>query len=303
MIFFNQKLPDAFYVVLNLNTGKELGYFCPKGQGPGEVRSIFNIRQFYRENGDLKTLFAAPMNFIFVEWNISKSIETGKTVWKFIPYDWRKDHEMEFPHSCIIRLNDSIFIGDITSLCLNRDDGCTKSTLPALEKRTIHTNTRIKEYPVYKKTLDRRESYRFFNDHTCVKPDGSKVIQFMTYLWQINTINLETGKITGYRKRGTPDYSYLANFLEDYQQLPAYFANGAVHNNRHIFIKNRNGEAGNGDCIVYVFDWDCNLVRKLKLGDDTYYKWLLLDEVKNLLYTYHLENEKIFCYDLNSVGL
>ncbi|MDR2423649.1 MAG: hypothetical protein LBD59_02855 [Prevotellaceae bacterium] len=303
MFFCNYKLPNHFYIVFNLKTGKELGYFCHKGQGPGEVRSIFNIRQFYRENGDLKTLFAASMNFKFVEWNISKSIETGKTVCEFIPYEWRKDHDKEFPHSHIIRLNDKEFVGDVLSICLNWDDGCTKSTLFSFEKRTIHTNTRISEYPIYKKMLNRKESYRMFGGYTCLKPDGSKAIQFMHKLWQINTIDLETGEITGYRKRGSPDYSYLANYPGMAPDLPVYFTSCAAHNNRHIFISNANGVNENGDCIVYVFDWDCNLVKKLNLGYDIYHKWLLLDEVNNLLYTYNLESEKIFCYDLNSVGL
>ncbi|MDR2423650.1 MAG: hypothetical protein LBD59_02860 [Prevotellaceae bacterium] len=302
MFFCNYKMSDYFYIVFNLKTGKELGYFCRKGQGPGEVKGVPYIRQFYRENGDLKTIFEAPFNFSLVEWNISKSIKTGKTVWDFIPYDWRKDHEMDFPHSHIFRLNDREFVGDISSKCLNIDENCTKATLPSLEKRTIHTNTRLMEYPIYKKTLNRKDSDRIFGAHFCVKPDGSKMFQFMIRLWQINIIDLETGEIAGYRKRGTPDYSFLANYPGVDADLPAYFA-GVVHNNKYIFIKNYNGVNENGDCIVYVFDWDCNLVKKLNLGYDIYHKWLLLDEVNNLLYTYNLESEKIFCYDLNSVGL
>ncbi|MDR2423648.1 MAG: hypothetical protein LBD59_02850, partial [Prevotellaceae bacterium] len=307
LLFFHiSKLPDHFYIVFNLKTGKELGYFCPKGHGPNELRNLSPIYRLYMDSGDLKTFLAAPDNFKLVEWNISKSIETGKTVWDFIPYDWRKDHEMEFPHSFIFKLNDREFVGNIKSLCLNLDENCTKATLLSLEKRTIHTNTRLMEYTIYKKMLNRSDSYRFFDAHTCTKSDGSKIVQFMTHLWQINVVNLETGEIAGYRKRHTPDYAYLSNFPDVYEKLPYYFISGAVVNDHYIFIKNKNGttlEDENGNCIVYVFDWNCNLIKKLKLGDDMNSTSIFLDKVNNLLYTYHWENEKIFCYDLNSVGL
>ena len=306
MFFHIDNLSDAFYVVFNLKTGKELGYFCPKGQGYNEIRYLFPINHLYKENGDLKAFLAAPYNFLFVEWNISKSIETGKTVWEFIPYDWRKKHDKEYPYSHIMRLNNKEFVGRLQPLCLDPDDSCTVSTAPLFEKCAIHTDTLIKEYHIYKKTLNCKESYRLFSAFPCVKPDGSKIVQFMIYLWQINTIDLETGKIVGYRKRDTPDYSYLENFSESSQKRPFYFLGDAVSNDKYIFVTNMNGKTVgeyNDDYIVYVFDWNCNLIKKLKISKDQKFGSIFLDEINNLLYTFNWSNEKIFCYDLNSIGL
>ncbi|MDR2423651.1 MAG: hypothetical protein LBD59_02865 [Prevotellaceae bacterium] len=307
LLFFHiDNLPDAFYIVFNLKTGKELGYFCPKGQGPGEVRYIFPINHLYRENGYLKAFLASPYNFIYVEWNISKSIETGKTVWDFIPYDWRKKHDSEFPYSHIMRLNDKKFVGRVQPLCLNPDEFCTLSTAPSFEKCDIYDDTLIKKYPIYKKTLKREDSNRLFSAFPCVSPDGNKIVQFMTYLWQINTINIETGEIVGYRKRNTPDYLYLNNFMESSQKRPLYFIGDAVSNDKYIFVTNMNGktiEEYNDDYIVHVFDWKCNVVKKLKISKERKFGCIFLDKVNNLLYTFSWVTEKIFCYDLNSVGL
>jgi hypothetical protein len=47
LLFFHiDNLPDAFYVVFNLKTGKELGYFCPKGQGNNFIHSVGRLKRF-----------------------------------------------------------------------------------------------------------------------------------------------------------------------------------------------------------------------------------------------------------------
>jgi hypothetical protein len=125
MIFYNNKLQNMYYSIFNLNTGKHIGDFCPRGRGPCEVIEISPIFHFYKENGELKTLLSASQNLKLVIWNISKSIENSKTVWDFISYGRRRDHIV---HNGYFRLNDKEYLGHVQVRCTN--DDCTESTIP-----------------------------------------------------------------------------------------------------------------------------------------------------------------------------
>jgi hypothetical protein len=307
MFFYVGSKTNMHYTVFNLKTGKHIGDFCPRGQGPGEARIVSPIHQFYIENGELKTLLVAPHNFKLIIWNISKTLENNKTVWDFIPYDWRKDH-VEFPHSYVSRLNAEEFIGNVQTLCMNPDEYCTISTVPFYERRTIYSDTLIKKYTIFNQSLKHRDSDRLFNSHDCLKPDGSKIIQFMICMWQINMIDIETGKVTGYRIKGSSDFSYLANFSEPNENLPAYFIR-AASSDKYLYALYCNGiqekNMKYAKFVVYVFDWDGNLIKKIKLLKDGFYTNFFVDETNNFLYTINLtdEGETICRYDLKSIGL
>jgi hypothetical protein len=306
--FYNNKLPDRYYSIFNLKTGKHIGDFCPKGQVPGEARTVSTIYQFYKENGELKTLLFAPHDFKIAIWNISASIAGNKTVWDFVPYDWRKDRD-EICAGITVRLNSKEFICQITPLCLDPGDTyCTNSTVSHYEKRTLYSDSLIRKYMIFKQSLKHIYSNRLLGSWDCVKPDGSKVVQFMVYMWQINTIDIETGEVTAYRSREKfPGFSYLANFPEPYEQLPAYFIR-AASNDKYIVALYCNGlkggYVGSDNLVVYVFDWDCNLLKKVKLKSKITYENLALDNDNNL-YTVgpNDEGETICRYDLKSIGL
>jgi hypothetical protein len=307
MFFYNNKLPNRYYSIFNIKTGKHIGDFCPRGQGPGEARVISPIYQIYKENGELKTLLCSPYNFKLIIWNISKSIDNNKTVWDFVPYDWRKNHD-EFCNNFIARLNSEEFICIASSLCMNPDEDCTNSTVPSYEKRSIYSDTLVEKYTIFKQPVKCRYSDQLFKSHDCIKPDGSKIVQFMIRMWQINTIDIETGEITGYRpKEEFPGFSYPANFSEPFEETPIYFMR-AVSNDRYIAALYCNGIKGGNmnseDIVVYVFDWDCNLLKKIKLKSERpYYDFVLNND--NNLYTIGMndEGETICRYDLKSVGL
>jgi hypothetical protein len=306
MFFYVGSKTNMHYTVFNLKTGKHIGDFCPRGQGPGEVRVISPIYQFYKENGELKTLLTAPNNFKLVVWNISKTLENNKTVWDFIPYEWKKYHAE--PHNYVSRLNDEEFIGKVQSLCMNPDDYCTISTVPFYEKRDIYSDTLKNKYTVFNRSLKQRDSERLFSSHDCLKPDGSKIIQLMIRMQQINVIDTETGKVTGYRFKESSNFSYLANFSEPFENRPVYFIR-AASNDKYVYALFCNGiqekNLKDAKFVVYVFDWDCNLIKKVKLLKDGFFTGFFVDEVNNFLYTVnmHDEGETVCRYDLKSVGL
>jgi hypothetical protein len=309
LIFFYDGKTNRYYSIFNLKTGKHIGDFCPKGQGPGEARAISAISQFYIEGGELKTLLIAPHNFKLVIWNISKSIVENRTVWDFIPYDWRKDH-VEIPHGYLYHLNDEEFIGNVQAVCMNPDEDCTVSTAPAYERRTVYTGTLVKKYTIFKQLLKHRGSNQLFDSNDCVKQDGSKVVQFMCYLPQINTIDIETGKVSGYRYEKSLDFSYLANLSESFEDFSRYFSL-TTSNDKYIYVLYYNGvqdkNLKDAEVLVHVFDWDCNLLKKIKLLKDGFFHGFMVDEKNNFLYRYTIntdvEGETVCRYDLKSLGL
>ena len=93
MFFMNPKLPDRFYNIFNIDTGKEIGTFCYRGSGPGEVAALGPIFHFFKEKGDLKTLLFAPNEEKLFIWNITQSIKRDTTVMdKQISYPWREEN-------------------------------------------------------------------------------------------------------------------------------------------------------------------------------------------------------------------
>ena len=83
-----------------------------------------------------------------------------------------------------------------------------EATTPYYEKRTISTNELMQDYPIYKtKSVqnndvnERNPVNLFFYTWDVMNPNGSKIVQVMKYLPQINILDVSTGNLTGYRMK------------------------------------------------------------------------------------------------------
>ena len=56
LICWDDKYPDFLYYLFNIDSGKEIGAFCRKGNGPNEFSFGSPVYQFHRKDGDLMTL-------------------------------------------------------------------------------------------------------------------------------------------------------------------------------------------------------------------------------------------------------
>jgi hypothetical protein len=96
---------------------------------------------------------------------------------------------------------------------MNPDEYCTSSTVPYYEKRDIYFDTLVKKYTIFKQSVKRRHSDMLLESHDCIKPDGSKIVQFMVYMGQINTIDTEMRQVIGYRSMEKySDFSSFSKF-------------------------------------------------------------------------------------------
>jgi hypothetical protein len=151
LICWQPNFPNHFFNIINLDSGKDIGFFCEKGQGPKEAVSVNCIFQFFKKGNDLITLLDSNEGKLFF-WNISQSIEKGTTVYDtIIPYS---NHI--FFH--FYKSEDTLFAFKSSDF-LNLEEVST----PFYEKRTIYSNELIRNYPIYKKSSVRNiKAERFF---------------------------------------------------------------------------------------------------------------------------------------------
>lgn len=300
IIYYYDTAAPNFFDVYSLKTDSILGSFCFKGKGPNEVSGISPVYHFYKDKDNLKTLLYEPNQQNLIEWNITESLKQHTTINDtIIPYHWMVDNHATIFNQ-LFRLNENtVFV--ITPPFSATLDSDTAS-LPVYEKRTIYTNKQIQSYSVF---LDSPKSadcklfnpWRIFSSYYSIKPDLSKIAQSLTHLCQINIIDIESGIVKGFRLKGTSDFSVFEKNIADLK----YNYTNLVSNNEFIYVlfkgiefNKRNTEAPS---IVYVYDWDGNLVRKFDLG--RHVSRIRLDEVNNLVYAQNDLTDKIYCYDFN----
>lgn len=302
LICWHYKYLDHFFNIINLDTGKKIGYFCEKGQGPEEALSVNCISQIFRKENDLCTyLWAYNESRLFL-WNISQSIEKGITV-----YDTIVSYDKNRYFFLFYQPEDILFVNRPSDM-LNREE----ATTPFYEKRSIGTQEVIRDYRIYKKTTQRnrdasRLEFSLFYTWDVIKPDGSKIAQAMKHLPQINILDIHTGDVVGYRMRNSPDFSFLEEDTE-IRSMNVYYNNLHADNN-YIYATYWGKESwpdriGDGlplFNIIHVFDWSGKQLYELITDRSFFRVWK--DQVRNRLYTIDMNNDEVYYLDLDELNL
>ena len=302
MVFYNTKLGDKVFNVFHVDSGEELGRFCEKGNGPNELMACSPMYNFFKENGELKTLLYAPHNNKMCEWNITQSLMQQRSVVRNIPYSWREENNNVY-YLNVYALMDDVLVAKNQAQRVDRsEDGIT---LPCYQKRTVSTNQQIKKYNIYKRAIKNEDACiipeAFFYSNDAIKPDGSKIVMAMLNLPQINIVDLNTGEVTGYRLKGGENFSV---FKED-GNLKIHYR--WVHaDNKYIYAsyfgKHRDSDPramAPPTQMLHIFDWEGNMKYRLliKEGIGHYY----VDEVRNRLYSINHKTDVVTYLDLNEI--
>lgn len=298
LICWSPDHPDHFFNIFNVDTGGEIGSFCGKGQGQDKAVSVNTIMQLFKKGNDIMTLLYASNEGKLFLWNISQSVKKGTTVYDtIVPYN-----------------NNRIFFsfyqpGDILlaykpAEYLNNNEVST----PYYEKRTIYTNELIQDYPIYKiKSVQNTNGNIstpidfFFYTWDAMKPDGSKIIQVMRHLPQINILDTHTGDVVGYRIKDGPDFSLLETNMES---MNIYY--NCVHADDNFIYATYWGKEPWDDHLgvelpffntIHVFDWDGKLLYELITDQPFFRVWS--DPIRNRLYTINMNNDEVYYINLN----
>ncbi|MDR1115065.1 MAG: TolB-like 6-bladed beta-propeller domain-containing protein [Tannerella sp.] len=302
MIFMNPKLPDYFFHIFNVDTGEEIGSFCRRGGGPGELFSVNPVFQFFKENGDLKTLLFASNESKLSVWNISRSVEQRTTVMDTVISYNPGDKNGNVQYKEIFYQSKDTLLADRVSSPLNDRE----STTPFYEQRTMYTDKLLRKYAVYKKnTIIAPQdaaiiSESFLSSNDAFKPDGSKIVQAMSNIPQLNILDAHTGEVVGYRMKGGPDFSL---FETEMNFRKVYYIRIQADDNfiytswwgKEPWAEERNEIPSIN--TIHMLDWHGNLINEFITDQPVHEIWL--DQVRNRLYTTNMATDKVFYLDLN----
>jgi hypothetical protein len=220
-----------------------------------------------------------------------------------VDYEWRSE-DYSATYLNLSRLGPDSIIALRPSVTRYYKD--SSPTLPFYQKRTIYSNELLKRYDIFKGVIENStkgvDPSSFLYSTDWLKPDGTKIVQAMKRLSQINIIDIQSDTITAYRMRHTPDFSLFEGTETDFTCY--YYLVRA--DNQYIYAlyygDKLDALTPTRFDLIHVFDWDGHFVKKLKLGKSVRSIWL--DPVNNLLYGYDGTLEGLlYCYDLNGINL
>lgn len=288
--------PDYFISVFNHYTGKHLGDFIPKGNGPNEFVDISWIYQFFYEDGHLKGLLYSFSKKKIVIWNITESVQTGVT----------HASQISFPgNDSNIALGGYIFFENNKYIVANIKN-FDSPDLPDQTYHRINYVTRETEatYSFYNNSIDNNDNvFQALYHHIPVAHNikGTKLAAAMAILPQINLLDIETGKLIGLRMNRTSNFRNIKNLARemkihylsitaDMQYIYALYA-GETTDLKSGFPNGR---------IIHLFDWNGKLLRKLYLDkeaghigiDVNDHALLIKNDQTDEIYRYYLNDKK-----------
>lgn len=299
LICWSPSYPGHFFNVFNVDTGEKIGSFCEKGQGAKEAVSVNCLFQLFKKKGDIMTLLYASNEGKLFFWNISRSIKSGTTVYDtIVPYN---NERIFFP---FYQSEDVLFAYKPAEELNNN-----KATTPFYEKRTIYTNELIQECPIYKMKSVQNSNAKgslafFFYTWDAMKPDGSKIVQVMRHLPQINILDTRTGNKIGYRMKDGPDFSLMETEMES---MNIYY--NSVHADDNYIYATYWGKAPWADRAgvelpvfntIHVFDWNGKLLSQLVTDQSFFRVWS--DPVRKRLYTINMNTDEVYYIELGDLN-
>lgn len=294
------------YEIYNLKNDSLIGEFHRKGNGPNEFTALTTIVNFFKEGDDLKTLLYAGFDKKLITWNISMSIKKQTTIIDtIIPFDWEVDQHATI-YNTIFRITEDTVLALVPTEAITLDQQSV--SLPVTEKRRISDNKCIETYDVYKQypegngenvfsPYNRLSPRQFLTSFYSIKPDQTKLVQALMYLPQINIIDLNTGDIKGFRF--TDSYNFSV-FKRNVERVNYCFTN-VVCDNQYIYalyngVNITDKENIGPEHLIYVFNWDGELIKKFDLGVNVNH--LFLDHSNNRLYAREYHSDYTYCYTL-----
>ena len=296
VFFYSPSAMDYSFTVYDIKNKCLIGKYCPRGRGHEEYVTHLPITRFFCETEDLKTLLVASGERRMMIWNISESLREKKTIYENVAPFYREEG-LPGP-SYVYRLSEDTILS--YTGCF-RKPSSNELSPQTYQLRTYSTDKEIRSYYIHKNTINNKESNllpeNFLIGDKAVKPDGSKMVEAMRYLPQINIINFRNGRISGFREETGPDYSIFKTDMKN----PTLFYHRVCANDSFVFALWAGPEEGSKCSILHVFDWDGHLIKVVKLS--THIHELFLDEKNELLYGLRANGTNLYRFCLSDMGL
>ncbi|WP_455671712.1 BF3164 family lipoprotein [Phocaeicola sp.] len=292
--------------IFSLNSGDKIGKICPTGQGPDDFLHGRVSGQQFQKQGDDLCLWIGDDVDKFALVNLNASIRDLSTVIskKITNMAWAKKWSNPLGISLILD-NDYILARSQTEQLYRKIEDGYLPIAYHLYKGNIEVCE--KDYVIYKKALIPQGAHDYYWVTTClgsydaIHPDHKKIAMGMTYVGQLNILDVETGDLKGYRLKESSDFKYLTNHPQE--SCTVYYPRISV-DEKYIYAL-YNGrkiqeliDTGHQDesAIIHVYDWEGNPV--VCLHTDKRFANMSLDPVQKYLYAID-PNQDITRYDMS----
>jgi len=285
--------PDYFIAVFNHYTGKHLGDFIPKGNGPNEYVDLSWIYQFFYEDRHLKGLLCSFSRKKIIIWDITESLNTGTTCVS----------QIDFPKSVSkVALGGYMFFMNNKNLIANIKNFDTPDLPNQTYYQIDYITQEIKQtYSFYNKPIDNNDNvFKILYHHIPVTHNikGTKLASAMAILHQINILDIETGILKGFRMNHTPNFG---DIIGSQQEIKFHYL-AITADSQYIYAlyvgEETNIKSGfpNGR-FIHIFDWNGKFVRKLYLDKEASH--IGIDAKNNILLIKNDYTDEIYKYYLN----
>jgi hypothetical protein len=293
LIYFTSgKFPDYWIYVFNTKNGKHINSVARKGQGPDEFVGINGAGQHYVDNNSIYVwIHDYYKNDCLLFDLLNDSVKTKFNISKL------KREQRSYPFGRVFVLNDSLLLAFSQGEEIYNDPYLLP---PLYQVYNYRTNEELAKYEFYnkfkynKRLMPQGCLYSFDR----IKPDLTKLAMGMSRLRQINIMDIETGKVTGYRIEGSPDFDILEeNSAYEY----AFYYLWICVDNDYIYAILNNDKDENHTTID-IFDWNGNFKQVLILDKKMVeINTVALDPVNKYLYILSLgeKDEEVYRYDVS----
>jgi len=299
ILFVSHKFSDQWLYVFNLNTYRLESKLLSKGQGPEDFLYFSHTEQYFLQDNSIKLWGWDALEGKIVLLNLTQSIREQKAIIDSTLFlEWKDKYSVSFGY---------IFVCNNGSLLARSP---VERERNPLEKESDYIPL---DYHLYKPSGENIRSYGIYNPNgrqtipfediyswDRMKPDQTKLSMGMYQLAQINILDIETGKIKGFRLKNTPGFKDLAK--EDAREKYYYiqirvddsYIYGLFNHGDRIFNHGENIPFATNE--LHVFNWDGQFVHKILL--DSYTGDIAFDPVKKRLFNLNVEDQ-LLVYDLS----
>lgn len=295
LIFFSNPMDRQYqFRCYNHITGKHLANFFPIGRGHEEFMNVSPIHHTFNCGDTIKSIFVAANEEKMGLFNISQSILNKRTVLEDLSdFKWKKSFLK--PLTTLYPLGDRIvgYIHGGKSLLEN-----SKNTLPHyiyFDKTTMDIIDTVDIYnEVLNNILSDRVDSKVLGFFTALKPDGTKMVNSMSFLQQINILNIETGEIKGIRF----GQKTLLDLIDNPEEVKMYHMFFDVDDDYIYVPMFADGMINKGANIINVFSWDGDYIAQYYIKEA--FDQIQIEPKSNKLFTYNQFTSTLYCYGIPS---
>lgn len=256
---FSYESGDHLFGITDISSGKYLGKWCLRGNGPEDPLYVLPITDIYYKGGDMTADLFSYHGGKLMAWNISESLRSDTDVYDdVIKIDYA---EQPVPFFSVYRVSDSL------ALVLDTRQNAHVNEMiaaPSYDLYDTSSGNLVKRFDLFNmvvsKSSDRHftsKSYLSVSD--CMKPDKSRIAFAMRYMPVISVLDLKSGRTTGIRLKDAKSFTT--------RKLIAHFVDISADDDYiYALYYGRKRVDGSFPEILHIFDWDGNWVATRKLS-------------------------------------